>query len=217
MVTEIPQYFADVFALSVATIGFLTSIPPILMSVFIVLSGILMDKLIKKKKISTTAGRKLSLLVGFGPEAVIVIAVGFVKNYTAAIILLIIAEGLAGFGIAAYRVNPLDLSPQYASILTGVARLGQLGGSISTTLAGALREKNAESWQKILIITGSVHLFAVVIFTIFGSGKQQKWAQSVYEPLTSNNGQKQDYGSTNTSSSSNQFLLNSALISDKPS
>lgn len=41
----------------------------------------------------------------------------------------------------AYRVNPLDLSPQYASILTGVARLGQLGGSISTTLAGALREK----------------------------------------------------------------------------
>lgn len=41
----------------------------------------------------------------------------------------------------AYRVNPLDLSPQYASILTGVARMGQLGGSISTTLAGALREK----------------------------------------------------------------------------
>lgn len=39
---------------------------------------------------------------GFGPEAVIVIAVGFVKNYTAAIILLIIAEGLAGFGIAGW-------------------------------------------------------------------------------------------------------------------
>lgn len=216
-VTEIPQYFADVFKLSVATIGFLTSIPPILMSVFIVLSGILMDKLIQKKKISTTTGRKLSLLIGFGPEAVIVIALGFVKNYTAAIVLLIIAEGLAGFGIAAYRVNPLDLSPQYASILTGVTRLGQFGGSISTTLAGALREKNAESWQKILIITGSVHLFAVVIFTIFGSGKEQKWAQSGYEPITSNGAQKHNYGSTTTSSSSNQFLLNGAFISDKPS
>lgn len=34
------------------------------MSVFIVLSGILMDKLIQKKKISTTSGRKLSLLIG---------------------------------------------------------------------------------------------------------------------------------------------------------
>lgn len=45
------------------------------------------------------------------------------------------------FYAAAYRVNPLDLSPQYASILTGVTRLGQFGGSISTTLAGALREK----------------------------------------------------------------------------
>lgn len=156
----------------------------------------------------------------------------------------------------------MDLSPQYASILTGVTRLGQFGGSISTTLAGALREKvclgillnaivwghvkdycktlmfisiffinltlfiftsfllflqNAESWQKILIITGSVHLFAVVIFTIFGSGKEQKWAQSGYEPITSNGSQKHNYGSTTTSSSSNQFLLNGAFISDKPS
>lgn len=44
-------------------------------------------------------------------------------------------------GLVGYRVNPVDLSPQYASVLTGVARSGQLGATVSTGLAGALRQK----------------------------------------------------------------------------
>lgn len=45
-------------------IGFLTFFPPLLMSVFIVFGGILMDVLIQRKKLSTTAGRKLSIAIG---------------------------------------------------------------------------------------------------------------------------------------------------------
>ena len=40
-----------------------------------------------------------------------------------------------------FKVNPVDLAPQYASVLTGIVRSGVLGASISTALAGALREK----------------------------------------------------------------------------
>lgn len=39
---------------------------------------------------------------GFGLEVVIVIVVGFVKNYIVVIILLIIVEGLVGFGIVGW-------------------------------------------------------------------------------------------------------------------
>lgn len=45
------------------------------------------------------------------------------------------------YGLVGYRVNPVDLSPQYASVLTGVSRSGQLGATVSTGLAGALRQK----------------------------------------------------------------------------
>ena len=40
-----------------------------------------------------------------------------------------------------FKVNPVDLAPQYSSVLTGIVRSGVLGASISTALAGALREK----------------------------------------------------------------------------
>nr|XP_022330393.1 vesicular glutamate transporter 3-like [Crassostrea virginica]XP_022330394.1 vesicular glutamate transporter 3-like [Crassostrea virginica] len=216
MVTEIPQYFADVFRLNVATIGFLTFFPPLLMSVFIVFGGILMDVLIQRKKFSTTAGRKLSIAIGFGPEAIIVMALGFVPSYTTASVLLVLAEGLAGLGIAGYRVNPVDLSPQYASVLTGVSRSGQLGATVSTGLAGALRQKNAESWQKILLITGAVHLFMVIIYGIFGSGNQQEWGHPVYEKLVKPKKEPpKKYGST--SQTSEKVEMNGTLANGCPS
>ncbi|XP_061168783.1 vesicular glutamate transporter 3-like [Saccostrea echinata] len=183
MMTEIPQYFADVFGLNVASIGFLTGFPPILMAVSMISSGIFFDKLIKRGKISVTFGRKLAISIGFGSEAVVILVLGFVRSYAVASFLLIIGEGLAGLGTAGYQVNPVDLAPQYSSVLVGLVRLGLLGATISTAMAGALRQKNAESWTRILVITGSIHLFAVVCFAVFGSGKEQEWAKSAYTQI----------------------------------
>lgn len=131
--------------------------------------------------------------------------------------------------LTGYKVNPVDLAPQYASVLTGLVRFGVLGATVSTAIAGTLRQKvlgttswkkpshcafefhkhvsiffylkifqNAESWQKILVITGSVHLFAVIIYTTFGSGKQQEWAQPAYEKLVTPKSERKQttYGST---------------------
>uniref|UniRef100_K1Q749 Vesicular glutamate transporter 3 n=1 Tax=Magallana gigas TaxID=29159 RepID=K1Q749_MAGGI len=184
---------------SADVIGFLTSFPPVLMAVFIIFGGVLMDELIKKEKISTTVGRKLSICIGFGSEAAIIIVLGFVQSYTVASILLVIGEGFAGFGIAGYKVNPVDLAPQYASVLAGLVTSGVFGAIVSTAIAGALRQKNAESWQKILVITGSVHLFAVIIYAIFGSGKQQEWAHPAYEKLVTPKSERKQrtYESTN--------------------
>lgn len=44
--------------------------------------------------------RRFSVFAGFGPEAIIVMALGFVPSYTTASVLLVLAEGLAGLGIA---------------------------------------------------------------------------------------------------------------------
>ncbi|XP_062589028.1 vesicular glutamate transporter 3-like isoform X2 [Saccostrea cucullata] len=170
MMTEIPQYFADVFQLNVASIGFLTGFPPILLSVSMIISGILFDKLIKREKISVTFGRKLAISIG---------------------------EGLAGLGTAAYLVNPVDLAPQYSSVLVGLVRLGLLGAVTSTAMAGAIRQKNAQSWTRILVITGSIHLFSVICFAIFGSGKEQEWAKSGYTRIkTPEKEYIRTYGST---------------------
>ncbi|XP_062589025.1 vesicular glutamate transporter 3-like [Saccostrea cucullata] len=183
MMTEIPQYFADVFRLNVASIGFLTAFPPVLMTISIIFSGIFFDKLIKTEKVSVTFGRKLAISIGFGSEAVAVLVLGFVRSYSVACVLLIIGEGMAGIATPSYKANPVDLAPQYSSVLMGLVRLGLFGAITSTALAGALRRKNAESWKHILVITGSMHLFAVICFAVFGSGREQEWANSGYNEI----------------------------------
>ncbi|XP_062588978.1 vesicular glutamate transporter 1-like [Saccostrea cucullata] len=195
IIFEIPQYFTDAFALNVSTIGFLTCFPPILMTVSVVFGGIFVDKLVKTEKVSVTAGRKLSLCIGFGSESLCILALGFARDYSTAAVLIVVAEGLAGLSIASFKVNPVDLAPQYASVLTGIVRSGVLGAAIGTAIAGALREKNAESWYRIFFITGSVHLFAVIFYSVFGSGQQQGWAQTEYTMLDIPKGDSV-YGST---------------------
>ena len=42
--------------------------------------------------------------------------------------------------LAGYQVNPLDLSPQYASVITGVGRIGTIGAIASTFIASQVVE-----------------------------------------------------------------------------
>ena len=45
--------------------------------------------------------------------------------------------------------------------------------------------QNARSWQRLFLITGSVHLSSVMLYMVFGSGRQQDWAQGSYANLVS--------------------------------
>lgn len=43
--------------------------------------------------------------------------------------------------LTGYKVNPVDLAPQYASVLAGLVTSGVFGAIVSTAIAGALRQK----------------------------------------------------------------------------
>lgn len=54
--------------------------------------------------------------------------------------------------------------------------------------------QNIQSWQRIFLITGALHLFSVMFYSVFGSGEQQEWAQPTYKTLVSDR-ESTDYGS----------------------
>ena len=56
-------------------------------------------------------------------------------------IYLLILLPLFHFVLVGYQVNPLDLAPQYAHIVTGFTRTSCIGSVLSTVLAGAIRQK----------------------------------------------------------------------------
>lgn len=177
MITQVPQYFKDAFKIDIATIGFTAALPEVLMTIVTISGGVFIDKLIKHNLLSTSHGRKLAQCTGFGIEALCLIGLRFVGTSDIALVLLSVGVGFSGLAISGYQVNPLDLAPQYVSILTGLSRLGTLGAILSTVVAGKLRQNNLQSWQNLFTIAGSIHLAGVLFYGIFASGERQPWAE----------------------------------------
>lgn len=177
MITQVPQYFKDAFKIDIATIGFTAALPEVLMTIVTISGGVFIDKLIKHNLLSTSHGRKLAQCTGFGIEALCLIGLRFVETSEIALTLLSVGVGFSGLAISGYQVNPLDLAPQYVSILTGLSRLGTLGAILSTFVAGTLHQNNLQSWQNLFTIAGSIHLAGVLFYGIFASGERQPWAE----------------------------------------
>ncbi|XP_061163022.1 vesicular glutamate transporter 2.2-like [Saccostrea echinata] len=178
MITQVPQYFKDAFRKDIATIGFTAALPEVLMTIVTISGGVLIDKLIKHHLLSTTHGRKLAQCMGFGIEAFCLLGLRFVHSSEIALVLLCVGVGFSGLAISGYQVNPLDLAPQYVSILTGLSRLGTLGAILSTAVAGKLAQQNIQSWQLLFTIAASIHLAGVVFYGIFASGERQPWSET---------------------------------------
>ncbi|KAL5004924.1 hypothetical protein ScPMuIL_018380 [Solemya velum] len=180
LITGQPQYFRDVFRMPSAMLGLVSAVPHVLMTCVVITGGVLVDTLIKRKYVSVTVGRKLSQTLGFGVEGGCILALGLIKDndWRVALTLLCVGVAISGFAISGYQVNPLDLAPQYCSVLTGIARLGCCGAILSTLVASIITHTDDKSiaWNDIFIIAGSLHLAGVVYYAVFASGQRQPWA-----------------------------------------
>lgn len=180
LLMEIPQYLDDTFGLGIMQIGLLSSLSEVCMTIVTVTGGVLIDKLIKSKLISTTVGRKLAECSGFGIEAVCFIALGFLTDLKVVMVVMCVGVAFSGLAISGYQVNPLDLSPTYASVLTGLSRTGVIGAILGTLSTAILRSRSnvpkEQTWHEVFWIAGGIHLAGVIYYGIFASGERQEWA-----------------------------------------
>ncbi|XP_046546452.1 vesicular glutamate transporter 2-like [Haliotis rubra] len=183
LITQQPQYFEEVFHMTTAEIGFLSAVPHVLMAAVVIMGGVVVDNLISRKVCSTTVARKLSETIGFGVEAVCVMAIVFVEDWKAAFLLLCVGVGFSGLAISGYQVNPLDLAPKFASVVTGLARTGLLGAILSTLTAYFARNMVSDAdvpmaWKRLFIVAAFIHFAGVLFYAVFASGKRQPWSGS---------------------------------------
>ncbi|KAK7116466.1 vesicular glutamate transporter 2.2-like [Littorina saxatilis] len=178
LITQQPQYFKDSFPMNTADIGLLSAIPPLLMTVFVIVGGVVFDKLITGNFVSRTVGRKLAQTLGFGTEAICILCLYFVDDWKVAISLLCVGVGFSGLAISGYQVNPLDLSPQFAALITGIGRVGTIGAILSTTVASKVADHTLNHWKLLWLSAGIIHLVGVLLYDIFASGNTQPWDPS---------------------------------------
>ncbi|XP_076465593.1 vesicular glutamate transporter 3-like [Babylonia areolata] len=178
LITQQPQYFKDAFKMSTAQIGLWSSLPPLLMTISVICCGNLFDHLLTKGYIGRTLGRKLAQTIGFGSEGICILCLYFAEDYITAIILLCVGVGLSGFAMSGYQVNPLDLTPQYAALVTGIGRVGTIGGILSTMVAAELVDHTRQRWKELWLSAGIIHITGVILYDIFASGHLQPWDPS---------------------------------------
>nr|XP_021543226.1 vesicular glutamate transporter 3 isoform X2 [Neomonachus schauinslandi] len=166
---------ANVISLSV---GLLSAVPHMVMTIIVPIGGQLADYLRSRKILTTTAVRKIMNCGGFGMEATLLLVVGFSHTKGVAISFLVLAVGFSGFAISGFNVNHLDIAPRYASILMGISNgVGTLSGMVCPLIVGAMtKHKTREEWQNVFLIAALVHYSGVIFYGVFASGEKQEWA-----------------------------------------
>ncbi|VVC37045.1 Hypothetical protein CINCED_3A000784 [Cinara cedri] len=197
LLTQLPTFMHDVLKFDIGKGSLLSALPYSVMAVALQFSGIFIDWVRKTNIFTTTQVRKISTCGAFFLQSICMFSAGNCETGLGSIIFLTLTAGLVSFSVTGYCVNPLDIAPQYASIILGIANtFGTIPGIVSPLLTGFIvQHQSPEEWKWVFIISSSLYFLGGLLYAIFGSGERQHWAEIkttskndfVDEPLMRNN------------------------------
>eukprot|EP00057_Strongylocentrotus_purpuratus_P011644 XP_011666118.1 PREDICTED: sialin [Strongylocentrotus purpuratus] len=181
MFTNLPIYLKHVQGMDIELIGIAAAIPFAVESFFLVVGGMISNKLIKRQVLGVITTRKLVTFIGFALSALCFLLLAYVGCDTVlAVVFMIGAVGFNGICTCGYYVNLMDIAPRLAGSLIGLVNSSSaFSGAISPYVVGVLTPNQSDitGWQTVFIICCGINSFACLVFLVFGSGKEQKWAK----------------------------------------
>ncbi|GAB0100083.1 MFS domain-containing protein [Sergentomyia squamirostris] len=189
----LPTYLNDVFNHNLVTTGSIATLPYLILVIMLFVSGYLGDRLRVKGYLSTGQVRRLFNCGAFASQMLFALFLAFTDNLIPTIIYVTILVSADSFACAGYMINGLDIAPQYASVIMGMANsFGTFGGILSPILAGYIvTDGSKEQWQVVFFIIAGIGCFGTLFCGSFTRGNLQPWAQAdnkesktVKEPLT---------------------------------
>lgn len=137
LLTLLPSYMKDILNFDLQNTGFISAIPFLALSLLLFVSGFLADWFQMKNFLSTTQVRKYFNNLSFFAQMIFLLLAAYFTNTTVIIVCITFSVGLGAFSISGYLANPLDIAPQFASIIVGISNtFATLPGLISPVLNG---------------------------------------------------------------------------------
>lgn len=176
LMTELPTYLATTMHLNIKTNGLLSALPYLAMWVMAMLFAIFADALITHN-FSTTFTRKLMNSVGQYGAALMLLAVGYMQNsLVMTMVLFTIGLGLNAAIYSGFKINHLDISPEYAGLLISITNCSaNCVGLLAPIVAGHLINNNPDisNWRFVFLIAALVYALCATFYIIFSSGQRQ--------------------------------------------
>lgn len=137
LLTHLPSYMKDVLEFDLKKSGFLSAVPYLALALLLFVSGTLADWLQMKNYLSTTQVRKYFNSLSLFAQMIFLLLAAYFTEATMVIVFVTLSVGLGAFSISGYFANPLDIAPQFASIIIGYSNtFATIPGLISPVLTG---------------------------------------------------------------------------------
>ncbi|KAH1005449.1 hypothetical protein HUJ04_006438 [Dendroctonus ponderosae] len=179
LMTELPTYMKQVLHFSIKDNGFLSALPYLAMWIFSIMVSQIADWMLTKTYFSSTLVRKILNSIGqFGPAIALFIAAFTGCDKWVTVTLLTIGVGLNGGTNSGFRVNHLDISPQFAGILMSFTNcMANIVGLMAPIYAGFMIKgtPSVEKWRIVFITASGVYAFCCTFYLLFASGERQPW------------------------------------------
>ncbi|XP_035231490.1 sialin-like isoform X1 [Stegodyphus dumicola] len=185
IVNDLPTFFATVLHFKIETNGFLSSFPYLLQTIVGCTVGYLADLTIRKKFASPGFVRKFcNTAAGLGTAAGLVGVCLAGCDVTMNVVFFTCSLAIGGFCYSGYMVSHLDLSPEYAGTLMGIANtISNLTGFLAPSVVGALTENSPtlHQWRIVFFITVIILIVTTLVFVFFSSAEKQPWSPDVHQ------------------------------------
>ncbi|XP_011178022.1 putative inorganic phosphate cotransporter [Zeugodacus cucurbitae] len=180
MLTEIPSYMKGVLGRDIKSNALMSATPYLANVLLTFVFCVLADFLIKRGYTSVNTSRKLFNTIGFWVPVVPIILLGYMRADQSELALawLIIAVGVNTSANLGFLTNHIDLSPNFAGILMGVANCAANVMSLLAPLTVGFivtDAKNVHQWRIVFYIASGMYFIGNLLFILFGQTKIQAW------------------------------------------
>uniref|UniRef100_A0A182QSX6 Major facilitator superfamily (MFS) profile domain-containing protein n=1 Tax=Anopheles farauti TaxID=69004 RepID=A0A182QSX6_9DIPT len=178
-VTQAPKFISEVLGFNLTNAGFLSSLPYLARMFSGFFFGYVGDSLRRREVLTVTALRKSFIVFSHFLPGAFLIALPFIGQDPIVTVSCIIAcLGFNGASTITNLVNAQDLAPNFAATLYGMMNfLATTAGFLAPmTVAFFTKENNTmDEWKYVFLLTAGFYVVSGAFFTMFGSGKVQKW------------------------------------------
>lgn len=180
LVNDLPTFFSTILHLNIEKNGYLSAFPHLLQTAIGLAVAFTSDYLIKKGCASVGFMRKFCNSVsGFGPALALVGVCLAGCDVTLNVVFFTLSLAVGGFCYSGYMLSHLDLSPEYAGTLMGIANtISNLTGFLAPLVVGALTEEFQTLYQWRIVFGIAIILLIItnLFFLFFSSTVKQDWA-----------------------------------------
>jgi len=174
----LPTYFNSVLKVELSSLGWLKTLPYIIMFLMSNVGGWAGDWFILKQKFPVGRARKTVNTLGMISSAIALMLMPSANSILVGVAVTTLTLGALGFSRGGFSVNHMDIAPKYAGVVMGISNTaGTLSGVIGVAVTGVILDyeggaSNIMGWYHAHALCAVICLSAMAVFNAFARGER---------------------------------------------